>query len=191
LIDKDWRNVEPLGEITCSSFDCENDLHCFRRQRPKEQSYRNGICISCGTDPVDWARLDKNDIRDAEYTVRSLKYELFRNYYWNIPIDEVAIKKAYKNGLENLQVWAAKRIEKYVSLPSKDLFRDGIQTPLNGNVVYYAQHATGCCCRKCMEEWHGINRNTELTDKQIHYFSELITLYAKKRVPNLPQIIHK
>ena len=43
---------------------------------------------------------------------------------------------------------------------------DGKQTPWRGHPVFVAQHATGTCCRGCLEKWHGIPRGAELTDEQ-------------------------
>ena len=40
---------------------------------------------------------------------------------------------------------------------------DGKQTPFRGHPVFVAQHATACCCRGCLEKWHGIARGHELT----------------------------
>jgi hypothetical protein len=188
MINNDWQAApKPLGDLTCLSYDCDNELHCFRRKRPKEKTYRNGTCINCDADLIDWDRLDAKDIHDSNYTIQSLNHELIRNHFWTTSIDDEAKRKAYKNGLNEIQSWAINRIERYVSKPTKDIFRDGIQTPKFGNIVYYGQHATGCCCRKCIEEWHGIDRNIEVTKDQIYYFSELIMLYAKKRLPDLPK----
>lgn len=182
---EDWMNDEPLGKIECSSTDCENDLHCFKRKRPKNESYRNGECIECGANLIDWDRLDQLDLSDIEYTIRSLNLELWRYYYWHKRIDEKAILHSRTRGLDELIPWTVKRLTKSVGPPSKDLWRDGTQTPLIGNIVYYAQHAIGCCCRKCIEEWYGINRNQSLKNEEINYFSELITRYIHKRLPNL------
>lgn len=33
---------------------------------------------------------------------------------------------------------------------------DGRQTPMRGHPVFIAQHATGTCCRSCLQKWHGI-----------------------------------
>ena len=42
---------------------------------------------------------------------------------------------------------------------------DGRQTPIDdNNPIHWAQHATGTCCRSCLEEWYGINMNTEITE---------------------------
>lgn len=180
----DWQEVEPLGKLTCSSHDCKRDLHCFRRQRPKNKSYRNGHCFACGADLIDWTRIDKNDLKDADYTIQALQHEMCRHKYWYKTIDGKAMALARKKGLQQLRIDAEKRILKYIRSASKDIFRDGIQTPLTGNLIYYAQHATATCCRKCAEEWHGIDRNRPLTQSEIKYMVDLIMLYVKKRVPD-------
>ena len=40
---------------------------------------------------------------------------------------------------------------------------DGKQTPMKGHPVFLAQHACACCCRGCLEKWHGIPKGRELT----------------------------
>jgi hypothetical protein len=183
----DWQEVRSLGELTCSSYDCEHDLHCFRRKKPRGASYRNGHCCACKADLIDWHRVDKKDLRDADHTFKALQYEMFRHVYWHKTIDERAIADARSRGLRGLSAFAEKRILKYVGPSSKDIFRDGTQTPLKGNLIYYAQHATATCCRKCAEEWHGIDRNRPLTQSEIRYMVDLVMLYVKKRVPDLAE----
>jgi uncharacterized protein DUF4186 len=43
---------------------------------------------------------------------------------------------------------------------------DGKQTPYRGHPVFIAQHATACCCRGCLEKFHGIPRGHALTPAQ-------------------------
>jgi hypothetical protein len=43
---------------------------------------------------------------------------------------------------------------------------DGKQTPFRGHPVFVAQHATACCCRKCLEKFHGIPAGHVLTAAQ-------------------------
>ena len=57
----DWNNEKPLGKVTCSSHDCERDLHSFRRRGPGGESYRNEQCVACGAQLIDWNRLDQHD----------------------------------------------------------------------------------------------------------------------------------
>lgn len=51
-------------------------------------------------------------------------------------------------------------------LAAASILNDGKQTPMRGHPVFKAQHATACCCRGCMEKWHGIKSGTELTAEQ-------------------------
>ena len=40
--------------------------------------------------------------------------------------------------------------------------KDGRQTPFRGHPAFVAQHATGTCCRGCLEKWHAIPRGRPL-----------------------------
>jgi hypothetical protein len=192
ISNEDWRKQEPLEEVTCSSTRCGSNLHCFRRIRPRPgQTYRNGICYQCGANLIDWERLDKKDLNDVEYTFNSLKYEMIRHHFWHTGIDEKAMKKARKMGIEKIKNRVQKRLETYLKPSSKNIFRDGMQTPNFGDIIFYAQHATSSCCRKCVEEWYGIDRNRPLTDDEMRYFIELIMLYIRFRLPDLTEIGEK
>lgn len=47
--------------------------------------------------------------------------------------------------------------------------KDGKQTPMKGHPVFKAQHATGCCCRECLEKWHHIPAGKALTEEEQEY----------------------
>ncbi len=51
---------------------------------------------------------------------------------------------------------------------------DGRQTPMKNHPVFIAQHATGTCCRKCLEKWHHIPQGKPLTQRQIDYIFEVL-----------------
>ena len=51
---------------------------------------------------------------------------------------------------------------------------DGKQTPMRNHPVFVAQHATGTCCRGCLEKWHGIKKGVELSEGQIDYIISVI-----------------
>lgn len=53
---------------------------------------------------------------------------------------------------------------------------DGRQTPMRHGTspVFIAQHATGCCCRGCMEKWHGIPRGRALSAEEQEYVVDVI-----------------
>ena len=180
-----WNVEEPLEKVTCTSSDCERDLHSFLRKYPRGKSYRNGQCRQCGVDLIDWSRLDRHDLSDVEYTVSSLELELIRHVYWRIPFDQTAINHASKLGRKGLLAAAEPRLLKSVAPPKSKIFRDSTQTKFTGNVLYYAQHATATCCRRCIEAWHGIPREQRLTHEQIGYMTELLTHYVDKRMPEI------
>ena len=181
----DWNEEQPLQKITCTSYDCERDLHSFLRVRPGGNSYRSETCRACQADLVDWGRLDRRDISDVEHTIGCLQKELIRHRYWHLKIDEKAMNHAKRKGTGGLREAAEHRLRKYVGPPRAKLFRDGSQTPLSGNVIFYAQHATATCCRKCVEAWHGIERDRSLTNEEIGYMASLVMLYVEQRLPDL------
>jgi hypothetical protein len=51
---------------------------------------------------------------------------------------------------------------------------DGKQTPMRNHPVFIAQHATGTCCRNCLQKWHYISKGKSLTDEQIDYIIEVL-----------------
>lgn len=57
---------------------------------------------------------------------------------------------------------------------------DGAQTPYHNHPVFIARHATATCCRSCLEKWHHIPQNIELTQNQINYIVELIMEWIKR-----------
>ena len=57
---------------------------------------------------------------------------------------------------------------------------DGKQTPMKNHPFFIAQHATGMCCRKCLEKWHGIKRGRELTDDEIEYLLSVSSVWLSR-----------
>ena len=51
---------------------------------------------------------------------------------------------------------------------------DGRQTPMRNHPVFVAQHATGTCCRKCLQKWHDIPKDKPLTEEQIDYVVKVL-----------------
>lgn len=65
---------------------------------------------------------------------------------------------------------------------------DGKQTPMRGHPVFIAQHATGTCCRGCLEKWHHISKNKSMTDDDIKYVVDVIMLWIEKEYNNYKKI---
>ena len=61
---------------------------------------------------------------------------------------------------------------------------DGKQTPMKGHPVFIAQHATGTCCRRCLETWHHISKNKNMTDDDIKYVVDIIMSRIEKEYNN-------
>lgn len=132
---------------------------------------------------IDWSRLDRHDLEDIDNTVSSLQRELIRHEFWNRPLDARALNHANRKGRGGLREDAVHRLSKYLGRPRSELSRDGMQTPFAGNVIYYAQHATATCCRKCVEAWHGIDRGKPLASDEVSYLTELVMHYIERRLP--------
>jgi hypothetical protein len=48
---------KPLAKVTCTSTDCDEDLHCFRQAKKRgEEQVQGGRCRDCGADLVDFTR---------------------------------------------------------------------------------------------------------------------------------------
>ena len=58
---------------------------------------------------------------------------------------------------------------------------DGRQTPMRKHPVFIAQHATGTCCRKCLQKWHYISRGRPLTEEQIDYIIEVLKCWLAEQ----------
>ena len=186
----DWRkDPEPIEKrrVLCNQSDCEKGLHSFKtRMRRgwaggKKATYRNGPCAVCGAPAVDWGRLDRREPGDVGYLIESLKKERARHRFWTGPIGKADARKAIERGADGTLKFAAKRVDG-LSRPSSKIFRDGAQTPSSGDVVHYAQHATATCCRKCVEEWHGVDRESVLTEGDKKYLVGLIMEFVRRRL---------
>ena len=178
------KELQPL-EITCKSADCEAGLHCFKQHKKEMMLFNKGSCVYCGVGLVDWSRIHKKNYSDIEYVFNSLKFEYYRHHYWHKEIDQKAINHALRKGRRKMKDAAEKRIR--TSIGPAQPFHDGWQTGKEGNILFYAQHATATCCRKCLNYWHGIPLGRELSDGEIEYFSNLIMRFVDDRMPNLPE----
>ncbi len=58
---------------------------------------------------------------------------------------------------------------------------DGKQTPMKQvHPVFIAQHATGCCCRGCLEKIHHIKKGHKLSNEEIDYIVNVIMKWIQK-----------
>lgn len=59
---------------------------------------------------------------------------------------------------------------------------DGKQTPMRGHPVFKAQHATACCCRKCLNKWYKIPIGIELTETQQRKIVNLLMAWIERQM---------
>jgi Domain of unknown function (DUF4186) len=177
----EFKKPAPL-KIKCTASDCANELHCFKATK-KMASGDRGRCRACGANLIDWQRVHRRKIADAKYTFAALKHELIRHHFFHEPIDESAELHARRKGRVLLAEAVRHRLERYLA-PAEPP-RDGFQTPFTGNAIYYAQHATACCCRTCLEYWHNIPKGRELTEDELSYCEALIDQFLTLRLPSL------
>lgn len=175
---------EPL-KVSCTDSDCSADLHCFRPAKsmgPEDA----GRCRDCGADLVDWETVQTRDINQVEKLFSELPKELIRHHYWHFEIPSEIVRKANRWKRETVAERTQKAIHSRVGPPSREIYRDGTQTPMEhgpeAQIYFLGMHATACCCRKCMEYWHGIPRDRRLTPEDEAYFSALVWLYVCQRL---------
>ncbi|SRR6266404_4650249 len=183
---KKKKNLEPL-KISCDNVDCPNNLHCFRKSK-KLSKYPQGQCQGCGAQLVDWPRVQKQSLSDVSNTFKSLKFEWIRHYYWELKLPQRVLNHARRKGRAAFDECVEKRIRQSVSLPKMANPFDGRQTPFDGKgqtIITCAQHAVACCCRSCIEYWHGIPTDVPLSDEHVQYFKTLALMYIDERLPNL------
>lgn len=157
--------------------------HAFRPPRAEPP----GNCHQCGLEVVDWARVHRREISDWQYTLRCLQSENLRREFWQGDIDDRAIER-YTKTTPRTRELAERRLRQsigkvYGTGPNARPFRDGYQTPKQGDVLFYAQHALACCCRRCSLYWHGVPYGRALSDDEVGYFAELILRFIHARMP--------
>ena len=106
-----------------------------------------------------------------------LSHSKFRSsFYLNKQDKEIIANKGLATIREHAHQIIAKRLAPAV-IPN-----DGKQTPMRHGTspVFIAQHATGCCCRGCLEKWHHIPKGRALTPQEENYVVEVLMQWIKR-----------
>ncbi len=90
----------------------------------------------------------------------------------------------------NDRLYAECRTEEFLGQQAMDIIRkrlsaenpinDGKQTPMKGHPVFVAQHATGCCCRSCLNKWHGNPQKKKLSEVEEKYIVSVILAWIQR-----------
>lgn len=84
-------------------------------------------------------------------------------------------------GLEKIERDAYDLVSKRIA--PKFIANDGKQTPMKQvHPVFIAQHATGTCCRGCLERIHHIEKGKELSGAEIDYIVKVIMMWIGKEM---------
>jgi hypothetical protein len=81
-------------------------------------------------------------------------------------------------GMETIRKHAQDLIAK--KLAPAEPYKDGKQTPYRGHPVFVAQHATGTCCRTCLQRNHGIDKGRDLTSDERDYVADVICRWIER-----------
>lgn len=124
---------------------------------------------------------DEDPLSVVSSDVASLFLRLSRSkfrssFYLNQKDRDIIAAKGLATIREHARQIIAKRLAPAV-IPN-----DGRQTPMRHGTspVFIAQHATGCCCRGCLEKWHHIPKGRALTEGEQAYVVEVLMCWIRK-----------
>lgn len=173
--------IPPLApvKVKCTQSDCDNEKHCYRPKRGRWKDEGPGECRSCGDRSVDMSVTRALDASDPAAIFMELGREFIRDHYLNRPIDRRARRMIRRDSVDGSRAKVPALIAKKIGgVP--DAY-DGRQTKLDGNVLFYAQHATATCCRWCAWYWYGIPRDREMTAAEQAFCSDMVLAYLDRR----------
>jgi hypothetical protein len=173
--------------ITCTSTDCDNPetpTHCFKPKRG--QPGPPGTCRECGADLIDWKRVHERNLADVASTFSALENETFRAHMMHVDVPERVRALALRRGVDDLRERTRRAVHGALRKRRSNNPWDGRQTPRetssDARIQHFAQHATATCCRGCVEYWHGIDAEADLTGEQLDYLTGLAWAYVERRL---------
>jgi len=183
-------NDVPQLNITCGTADCDNGHHAYnartfvRRGRDR-QFCEAGVCKACGDASVDWGRVHLRNVGDVAYTFAALQHETIRWDFWERPFNDKAISDSVARGRQGIEDAIVPTLQRIVGpVPHGYWQRLAVPTDQHKltNVIQYAQHAVAACCRDCIEKWHGISQDHDLSQSELEYLKQLTVHYLEKRL---------
>ena len=89
-----------------------------------------------------------------------------------------------EKGLDTIREHAAQIVRQRLSAAEPK--NDGKQTPMrgapHGHPIFLGQHATGTCCRGCLEKWHGIPKGRPLTDAEQAHIVDVLMQWISRQI---------
>jgi hypothetical protein len=170
--------------IVCGRSECKEQLHSFRRP-PSKASLPPGPCQACGVEIVPWNLMHTRDLADVSSKMDFLGTEWIRHFFFNLPITPRIEQFAGTRGLAGLESLAHDQLTQSKMLNFNPDWDWNQTKMLDGNIVHWARHAMGCCCRRCLAYWHNVPLGATLSASDVDYFRSLLMVYVNSRVPSL------
>ena len=127
-----------------------------------------------------------NEANRIAERLKALTHSMFR-MSWHLKLKQ--IQYIHEKGIDTITRHANELIAN--RLAPAYIPNDGKQTPMKGHPVFIAQHATGTCCRSCLQKWHHIPPGTAFTPAQQHYVTTLIMTWITRQLNHWQSSHHK
>ena len=121
-----------------------------------------------------------------------LKKDLFErlaqsNFRSRFQLKEADGEYIREKGMETIRTHAAQIVRQ--RLGDAQPKNDGKQTPVRGapkgHPVFIGQHATGTCCRGCLEKWHGIPKGRPLSEEEQEHVVDVLMEWIRRQMKGL------
>jgi len=167
-------------DISCTAKDCENDKHAYRPGRGEWKKLPDqAVCQGCGDTSVDMSIPRSRDLGARDAIFRELGREFIRDLYIEKPFDKRARRLIRRYGMDGIRNRVSGRLVSAIG--REPSIYDGRQTKFEGNALFYAQHATATCCRKCAWYWYGIPKEGPMVEKDMTFCVGLVQAYLDRR----------
>ena len=118
-----------------------------------------------------------------------LKRDLFERlaqskFRMRFQLKEADFTYIQEKGMDTIRTHAAQIVRQRLS--DAEPKNDGKQTPMRGapqgHPVFLGQHATGTCCRGCLEKWHGIPKGRALTEAEQNHVVDVLMQWIGRQM---------
>ena len=116
-------------------------------------------------------------MQTIDQALKKLESSAFRQKFYLREKDKAYVRE---KGMENIRLHAEEFVR--ARLAPAVIPNDGRQTPMRGHPVFLAQHATACCCRKCLHKWYRVPMGVPLTESQQEKIVNLLMAWIQRQM---------
>ena len=114
-------------------------------------------------------------MQSIEQALNKLEHSKFRSSFHLTKKEKEYMEE---KGMELIEAHARDFVA--MKLEPADPVNDGKQTPMHGHPVFKAMHATGCCCRGCLNKWYKVPLHQQLNEQQEEKIVRLLMAWLEK-----------